>query len=52
MQQKLDNLASATPEQIVLHGAECSELWRLVSQAVATEQKRTIPYECFALRLS
>jgi DNA-directed RNA polymerase specialized sigma24 family protein len=50
-QQKLDDSATATPEQIVLHEAECSELWRLVSQVVTTAQERTILYECFVLDL-
>jgi DNA-directed RNA polymerase specialized sigma24 family protein len=51
MRQKLDDSASATPEQLVLHQAECSELWRLVSQVVATAQERAILYECFVLDL-
>ncbi len=54
-QQELDDSAAATPdatpEEIVLHQAECSELWRLVSQVVATAQERTILYECFVLDL-
>ena len=35
----------------MLHQAECSELWRLVSQVVATAQERTLLYECFVLDL-
>jgi len=51
MQQKLGDSASTTPEQLVLHQAECSELWHLVSQVVATAQERAILYECFVLDL-
>ena len=51
MREKLDEQPVATPEQIVLHEAECSELWHLVSQVVATAQERTILDECFVLDL-
>jgi DNA-directed RNA polymerase specialized sigma24 family protein len=51
MREKLDEQPVATPEEIVLHQAECSELWHLVSQVVATAQERTILYECFVLDL-
>jgi len=51
MHEKLDEHPVATPEQIVLHEAECRELWHLVSQVVATAQERTILYECFVLDL-
>jgi DNA-directed RNA polymerase specialized sigma24 family protein len=50
-QQELDDSGAATPEQIVLHEAECSELWRLVNEVVDTTQERTILYECFVLDL-
>jgi DNA-directed RNA polymerase specialized sigma24 family protein len=52
MRQKLGDSGSATPEQFVLHQAECSELWHLVSQVVATVQERVILYECFVLDLA
>jgi DNA-directed RNA polymerase specialized sigma24 family protein len=51
MREQLDEHPVATPEQIVLHEADCSELWHLVSQVVATAQERTILYECFVLDL-
>jgi len=51
MREKLDKHPVATPEQIMLHQAECSELWHLVSQVVATAQERTVLYECFVLDL-
>ena len=51
IQQKLDDRAAVTPEQVVLHQAQCSELWRLVSQVVVTAQERTVLYECFVLDL-
>jgi DNA-directed RNA polymerase specialized sigma24 family protein len=51
MQDKLDEHLVATPEQIVLYDAECSELWHLVSQVAATAQERTILCESFVLDL-
>jgi DNA-directed RNA polymerase specialized sigma24 family protein len=51
LREKLDEPPVATPEQIVLHKDQCSELWHLVSQVVATAQERTILYECFVLDL-
>ena len=51
MREQLDEHPVATPEQIVLHQADCRELWHLVSQVVATAQERTILYECFVLDL-
>jgi DNA-directed RNA polymerase specialized sigma24 family protein len=51
MREKLDEQPVATPEEIVLHQADCRELWHLVSQVVATAQERTILYECFVLDL-
>jgi DNA-directed RNA polymerase specialized sigma24 family protein len=51
MREQLDEHPVATPEQIVLHEADCSELWHLVSQVVATAQERTILHECFVLDL-
>jgi len=50
-QLPLDDSAAVTPEQIVLHAAECRELWRLVSQLVVTAQERVVLYECFVLDL-
>src|SRR5258706_5947972 len=40
IRQKLDSTSVATPEQIVMHQAESSEFWRLVSRVVATTQER------------
>jgi DNA-directed RNA polymerase specialized sigma24 family protein len=51
MRGKLDEQPVATPEEIVLHQADCRELWPLVSQVVATAQERTILHECFVLDL-
>jgi DNA-directed RNA polymerase specialized sigma24 family protein len=51
IREQLDEPSVATPEQIVLHDADCRELWRLVSQVVATAQERTILDECFVLDL-
>jgi DNA-directed RNA polymerase specialized sigma24 family protein len=51
IRQKLHSTPVATAEQIVMHQAEKSELWRLVSRVVATTQERTILYECFVLDL-
>jgi len=51
MREKLDEHPVATPEQIVLHEAECREFWHLVSQVVVTAQERTILHECFVLDL-
>jgi DNA-directed RNA polymerase specialized sigma24 family protein len=51
MREKLDEHPVTTPEQIVLHEAECRELWHLVSQVVAAAQERTILHECFVLDL-
>jgi len=51
MREQLDEHSVATPEQIVLHDADCRELWHLVSQVVATAQERTILDECFVLDL-
>jgi DNA-directed RNA polymerase specialized sigma24 family protein len=52
MREKLDEHPVATPEQIVLHKADCRELWYLVSQVVATAQECTILHECFVLDLA
>jgi DNA-directed RNA polymerase specialized sigma24 family protein len=51
LEQKLHEPAVSTPEQIVLHAADCRELWRLVNQVVVTPQERTVLYECFVLEL-
>jgi len=51
LREQLDEHPVATPEQIVLHEAECRELWHLVSKVVATAQEHTILYECFVLVL-
>ena len=51
MREQLDERPVATPEQIVVHEAECRELWHLVNQVVATAQERTILDECFVLDL-
>jgi DNA-directed RNA polymerase specialized sigma24 family protein len=51
MREKLAEHPVTTPEQIVLHEAECRELWHFVSQVVATTQERTILDECFVLDL-
>ena len=49
MQGKLDDHPVATPEQIVLRQAECSELWHFVNRFVATAQERAVLHECFVL---
>jgi len=51
MREQLDEHPVTTPEQIVLHEAECRELWHLISQVVATAQERTILHECVVLDL-
>lgn len=51
VRQKLDSTSPATPEQLVIHQVEKSELWQLVSRVAATRQERTILYECFVLDL-